>query len=59
MVQRKLAVVFPAATEGRWAQGRGKCREKQEGEGCREEHALGFVEVRGTRLAWFFRMDKL
>ncbi|KAB0367874.1 hypothetical protein FD755_021198 [Muntiacus reevesi] len=42
VVQRRFAVVFPAATEGRWARGRGKCREKQEGEGCREEHALGF-----------------
>ena len=49
--------LLPLRADGPGAEGNAK--DRQEGEGCCEEHPLGFKEVRGTRNVWFFKMDEL
>ena len=49
--------LLPLRADGPRAEGNAK--DRQEGEGCCEEHPLGFKEVHGTRIVWFFKMDEL
>lgn len=53
----QMSSLLPLRAGGPRAEGNAEHR--QEGEGCREEHPLGFKEVRGTRFVWFFKMYEL